>query len=144
MTPEQAGAVLTYVADAWPATMKLGDDTAAIWADALANIDYRDAQLAVRNLAKTDEWAPAIARVVATARGITASRHTTPALGAGRNPRAAAILAAIRAASDAVDRPAHDHHHGPENCPCCATKEQRINDYTTQTLGALREAGVIQ
>jgi len=143
MTPTEAAIVLSYCAEAWP-NMRIGDDTAIVWADGLAGVDAQDAHTAVRNLAKTDEWAPSLARVITAARGIAASHMTHKALPAPSRADNARVIRAIRAASEAVDRPAHDHRRGAENCPCCTTKDQRIKQFTSDTLGALREAGVIR
>ena len=170
MTPDEALGVMNAVADTW-ANFEPGENTAVMWAMKLANVDVRDAQAAVLQLAGTDDWAPSIARVLTAARGIASSRATTPALGAAPNPSNARVIAAITAASAAVKRPAHEHRHKPIGCPCgkslsradygtewewrivsvgwehcpaCTTKQERIASFEADVKSVLREAGVIR
>jgi len=134
--------VLSYCTEAWP-TMTVGDDTAVVWADALAGIDTQDANTAARQLAKSDEFPPSIARLIAAARGIAKGHETTKALPAPRRHGGAKLLAAIQAYSRAVERPAHDHHRGAEHCPCCSTKDGRLRQFDADMRVLLHEAGVL-
>lgn len=142
MTPAEAAMILSYCTEAWP-TMTVGDDTAIVWADALAGIPAQDAHTAVRQLAKSDEYPPSIARLITAARGIARGHETTKALPPPTRHGGAKLLAAIQAYSAAVERPAHDHHRGVEHCPCCSTKAERLRQWDADMRVLLSEAGVI-
>jgi hypothetical protein len=143
MTPEEVAIVLHYCAEAWPA-MTVGDDTAIVWADALAGIDAQDAHTAARMLADTADYPPSIARLKATARQVMQRRQvaSAPALPAPRRHGGAKLLAAIQAYAAAVERPAHDHHRGAEHCPCCSTSAERLRQWDADMRVLLHEAGV--
>ena len=144
MTPTEAATILSYCTEAWP-TMTVGDDTAIVWADALSGIDAQDAHAAARMLADTADFPPSIARLKATARRVMQRRQvsSTPALPAPRRAGGKQLLAAIQAYSAAVERPAHDHRGGPENCPCCSTKDERLRQWDADMRVLLHDAGVI-
>lgn len=141
MTPAEAATILSYCTEAWP-SMTVGDDTAIVWADALAGIDAQDAHTAARNLAKTEDFPPSISRVISASRGVAKGREATRALPAPRRHGGAKLLAAIQAYADAVERPAHDHHRGVEHCPCCSTSNERLRQWDADMRTLLREAGV--
>jgi hypothetical protein len=141
MNPTEAAQVLAYFTQAWP-SMSVGPHTAEIWAEALLGIDAQDAHTAARTLAKSDDYPPSIARLIAAARGIAKGHETAKALPAPRRHGGAKLLAAIQAYSAAVERPAHDHHRGPEHCPCCSTSAERLRQWDADMRVLLHEAGV--
>jgi len=141
VNPIEAGQILSYFTEAWP-TMNVGEDTAVVWADALRGIDAQDAHTAARRLVQSDERPPSIARLIQAARGIAAGRMAHNALPAApRLPqsRSAKLMAAINAYWAAVERPAHDHHRGPENCPCCSTRDERLKTGIAETTEMIHE-----
>lgn len=143
MTPEEAGVILRYCSDAWP-SMKIGEDTAVVWADGLAGIDAQDAMTAVRALAKAEEWPPNLARVVHAARGVAKGHEARKALPRtrGGGHQAAQAVAALRALSGQMRRPDHDHRHGRDGCPSCATAADRAKLFAHEAADLLADYGI--
>lgn len=142
MTPEQAGQVLAYCVEAWPA-MTIGNDTALVWADALRNIDAQDAHDAVRRLVTTDERPPSIARVTAAARGIARGHDETHALPMARNRgQAAEAMKALNVLMAQFPRPDHDHRQGIDACPACSTRDDRMSRYVDAAADLLADYGI--
>lgn len=77
MTPLEAAQVLAFFAAAWP-WADVDEYTADVWADALADVDARDAQDAARRLVVSENRPPSIARFRAEAAKV--ARDRTPAL----------------------------------------------------------------
>ena len=136
----QAGRILARCIATWP-TMPVGDATSEVWAEALEHIDYDDAVTAVKVLGKSEEWPPALARIVAASRGVAAGHEAQFALPAPKRDLHlnARCMEAINAYQATVKRPAHDHRRGDENCPCCSTAEERIATGTRESMQLVRE-----
>lgn len=143
MTPDQAARVLAYCAQNWP-TMTVGDHTADVWAAALATVDAKHAQEAVRRLVQTDEYPPTVARIISAARGIGKGHEEHRALPAPRGDmgRAARSIRALNALCARMDRPAHDHRRGVDACPSCSTKAGRLKAFAREAAGLSSDDGV--
>lgn len=64
MNAQDAAAVLYHLSLGWP-HYRFNDDTAALWAQHLADVERRDAELATEEIIRTDERFPSIARFLA-------------------------------------------------------------------------------
>lgn len=143
MNREQAAQILAYCAQSWP-TMSVGEHTVDVWAEALAMTAAHDAQTAVRQLVKTDDYPPTVARIISAARGIAKGHAEYRAIGSGQTNRAesARAMAALNVLYAQMDRPAHDHHKGRDGCPACSTKADRLKVFAHEAADLLGDYGI--
>ena len=144
MTPEQAGQILAYCTQNWT-SMTVGEHTADVWAEALAGTDAAYAQMAVRQLVRTDDkYPPTVARIISAARGIARGHDEYRAITSGRadRGRAAKAVAALNALYGQLDRPAHDHRRGRDACPSCSTSTDRLKIFAHEAADLLGDYGI--
>ena len=133
--------MLAYFAEAWP-WAELGEHTAEVWADALVGVDGQQAHSAARRLVRSEERPPSIRRFIDECKLV--AREQRPALQAPTSSatdrrQAARRIGAIRAEFAAHDRPDHNHRHGPDQCPRCATSARFVAETSDAILDAFKE-----
>lgn len=101
MTPDEADQVLFTMAAVWPT--KLDDNTIAVWRNRLHRYDFEHVILAIDQLADTEEWWPAWAKL---AEGVAAAKRAAEpewkALPPGKIADDAEVRAAIREARETL------------------------------------------
>ena len=139
-----AANVVARIAQTWP-NATIGDQTVEAWADATPEVDPMHAADAIRRLAQSDEFAPSVARFLATVRLIVRER-SQPSIAAGPIPhstrqQAASRIAALRSFwHDAtIGRPDHNHMRGDHTCPRCSTSDAFLAEQSVEIAKVLRE-----
>lgn len=144
MNPIVAGRVVAAMVNVWP-SMTVAEQTVEAWSVTTPEISEDTALTAVRRLAKTEDFAPSIARFLAECRLIERERATPYlALGPGSHSTREQAIARVRAikafwSEASRGRPEHDHRFGDDGCSRCATRDQFIADNTRSLAKVLAE-----
>lgn len=82
MNPQDTIAVVAYFGAAWP-TFDPSDDTVDVWVAELADVDPADARDAMRQVVRTSDFPPSIAKFRAECKAIALQRQQRTARAAG-------------------------------------------------------------
>lgn len=121
MTDNDTAAVLAYFASAWP-NYDLTEPTVRVWQQECADLDPLDAEQAMRQLVRSEQFFPTIAKFRQQVRTLAYDRRhrqVATAIGSGApQPWPSELVASIKAtiASNGTRR---HWHGGPNPCPVC-------------------------
>lgn len=139
MNPTVAARTLGAIASIWPNTT-IGEQTTEAWAVATPDVPEDVAHAAVLRLARTDGFAPSIARFMDHVRLIE-REQAPPSIGPGPadSQLAQDRIRFLRVAwlAAAADRPDHDHRTGDGGCPRCSTSRQWVREMDHEILLAM-------
>lgn len=119
MTPQDTIAVVAYFGAAWP-TFDPSDDTIDAWVAELGDIVAADANDAMRQLVRTSEFAPSIAKFRAECKAVALSRthRHHVALPPVRYQVPQELLGTLRRLVNEMGGRTHNHK-GPNPCKVC-------------------------